>query len=187
MKAITITAIMLIFVLAFAGLALALPADKVQERITALQERIDSGIKAGIITPVLARELNFKLDSVRKRFKAVSGTPAMTVEYRELMKRLDIIETETPKTPPLVEQTPEARIESRMDVLKASIDQGGISGTIVAFEARALHAELQNIRKDFEAAKKGRPLTPPEITRITAKLNRLAIRIEKYKLNRARH
>lgn len=185
MKTITIASIAIILSLALAGVAVALPADELQRRIDGLQARIDTAIESGAITHAIARDLNFKLESVRKRFKRVSGTAAMNIEYRELVKRLAIIETETPLTPDVRgQQTPEDIIKSRIEASRKSIDQGRLSGTIVTFEVRALNSELNAIVKDFDAVCRDLPLSPQEVSRLNSKLNRLSARIEKYKTNR---
>jgi uncharacterized protein YlaN (UPF0358 family) len=66
---------------------------RIEDRMIALQRRIDEGIMAGRLTRVQGREFQLRLDSIRREFlQRIKDRPFTSEERAEISSRLDSLE-----------------------------------------------------------------------------------------------
>ena len=66
---------------------------RIEDRMIALQRRIDEGIMAGRLTRVRGREFQLRLDSIRREFlQQIKDRPFSPEEREEISSRLDSLE-----------------------------------------------------------------------------------------------
>lgn len=170
-----------IMLLALAGSALASPVDEIRTRVDSVQGRIADAIKSGELSASSARELNFRLESIRRRVQAIAQTPAIRTEYREIMGRIDTIEGNLPKALTQGRSQAESKIEQLIGAVDYAIEQSISAHVLIALEARGLRSELAAVKREFEQALLRGPLGKNDERRLMLKLDHLAQRLEKYR------
>lgn len=73
---------------------------RIEDRILALQRRIDDARSAGRLTPPEGRDFQARLDAIRTDYSRVMATRALTYEERsDISRRLELLETDLNRFP----------------------------------------------------------------------------------------
>jgi hypothetical protein len=67
---------------------------RIEDRIVALQRRIDDGRSTGRLSPAEGRDLQARLDAIRSDYSRLAGRTITYEERADIWRRLDLVETD---------------------------------------------------------------------------------------------
>jgi hypothetical protein len=179
-----IISITLLIVSSIAVLCYAQPVD-IQKRIGRQQLRIDQGIASGALTQSEAYMVQDNLNWIRSAFARMKAdgilTPPEIGKLEAMLDRNDLMIRN--KKHNAIKRVYQADIPQRIDEQQWRINQGIASGALTRGEADVLLDNLNWIKVTFARMKADGILTPPEIGKLEAMLDRNSIMIFNKKHN----